>query len=187
MTGKDLFEGTVPRGHSVCRDVPGGQIDQETESGMTMKKTIRRVAAAALAAAWMLLLLAGCGAQNDVKKTISAFESSCRALDVRGMLECINPTISSPILSAMDLFGVEDTSGTLELLTDALDVFGDAGQEAGELIQSIRIKPSSYVFNEAKDQCTVTAELSYGDGDSAIITLRMILKDGSWYIADLDF
>lgn len=152
-----------------------------------MKKIMRRAAAIILTAAVLLSLLAGCGAQSDVKNSISEFESACQALDVKRMLECMNPTISKPILGALDLFGVEDTSGTLEQLAGALDLFGDAGQVTEELVQSIRIKPSNYVFNDAKDKCTVTAELSYGDGDSKIITLQMILKDGNWYISDIDF
>ena len=152
-----------------------------------MKKIMRRVAAAILTAAVLLSLLAGCSPKNDVKSTISKFESACQSLDVKGMLACINPTVAKPILGALDLFGVEDTSGTLEQLAGVLDLFDDAGQATEELVQSIRIKPDNYVFNDAKDKCTVTAELSYGDGDSKIITLQMILKDDSWYIADIDF
>lgn len=152
-----------------------------------MKKMMRRAAAVILMAAVLLSLLAGCGPKNDVKSTISEFESACQSLDVKGMLECINPTVSKPILGALNLFGVEDTSGTLEQLVGALDLFDDAGQVTEELVQSIRIKPNNYAFNDAKDKCTVTAELSYGDGDSKIITLQMILKDESWYISDIDF
>lgn len=152
-----------------------------------MEKMIRRAAAVLLTAAFIVSVLVGCSAKNDVKDTISAFESSCQSLDVKGMLACINPTISKPILSAMDLLGVEDTSGTLELLAGALDLFGDAGQSTEEFVQSIRIKPNSYVFNDAKDECTVTAVLSYGDDDSKIITLQMILKENSWYIGDINF
>lgn len=152
-----------------------------------MKKIMRRWIAVILTVVAMMTLLVGCGAKNKVKATISGFESSCQALDVRGMLACVNPTISNPILNAMDLFGVEDTSGTLEQIVGALNLFGDVGQTTEEFVQSIQIEPSSYVFNDNKDACTVTAMLSYGDGESKIITLKMILKDDSWYIAGISF
>ena len=152
-----------------------------------MKKTMLRWVAVILTVVAMLTFLVGCGAKNKVKATISAFESSCQALDVRGMLACVDPTISTPILGAMDLFGVENTSCTLEQLVGGLDLFGDAGQTAEEYVQSIQIKPSDYAFNDTKDVCTVVAVLSYGDDDSRIITLKMILKDDSWYIADINF
>lgn len=150
-------------------------------------KKMRRAAAVLLTTAVLLSLLAGCGPKNDVKSTISEFESACQSLDVKRMLACVNPTVAKPILDALNLFGVEDTSGTLEQIVGVLDLFDDAGQVTEELVQSIQIKPSNYAFNDAKDKCTVTADLSYGDGDSKIITLQMILKDGSWYISDIDF
>lgn len=147
-----------------------------------MKKKILRSAAALLLAAVMLTLMSGCE-KTDVKSTISKFESSCQALDVKGMLECVNPTISKPVLAAMELLGVGDTSDTLDKLVDILGIFGEAGQTTEEFIQSIKIEPSDYDFNDEKDECTVTATLSYGDGESKTITIQMILNDDVWYIS----
>lgn len=145
------------------------------------------MAAASLASAVLLALLAGCGGKSGVNDTISQFESACHTLDVKGMLKCIDPTIAKPILGAMDLFGVEDTTGTLDQLAGVLDLFDDAGQTTAGVIRSLRLKPNNYVFNDAKDKCTVTAELSYGDGGSRVVILQMVCKDECWYIADMDF
>lgn len=152
-----------------------------------MKTIMRRIAAAILAAAVMLALLAGCGAESSVKDTISEFESACRALDVRGMLECVDPTVSKPVLSALNLLGVEDTSETLTDLIGVLGFFGDADQVTQEFIQSIRITPNDYAFNADKDECSVVAALSYGDDSSETITIHMVCRDDVWYISDFDF
>lgn len=153
----------------------------------TMKKTMQRTAAVILMAVMMLTLLAGCGAKSDVKKTISNFESACQALDVRGMLECFNPTIANPILTAMNLLGVEDTNGALEELVGILGIFEGAGEKTEEFVQSIKIDPNDYTFNDDKDKCTVTAELSYGAKNPKLITIDLMLKDEVWYISDIDF
>ncbi|MGM9606552.1 MAG: hypothetical protein ACI3XJ_03495 [Oscillospiraceae bacterium] len=78
--------------------------------------------------------------------------SACRALDVRGMLECVDPTVSKPVLSALNLLGVEDTSETLTDLIGVLGFFGDTDQVTQEFIQSIRITPNDYAFNADKDE-----------------------------------
>lgn len=152
-----------------------------------MKQTMRRAAAVILMAAMVLTLLTGCGAKSDVKKTISSFESACQALDVRGMLECINPTVSNPILTAMNLLGVEDTSGTLEELVGIIGIFEGAGEKTEEFVQSIEIDPNNFEFNDGKDKCTVSAELSCGEDNTKNITIDLVLKDDAWYISDIDF
>ena len=152
-----------------------------------MKQTVKRMAAVVLAAVMMLTLLTGCGAKGAVKETISNFETACHALDVRGMLECMNPTISKPLLTALNLLGVEDTSGVLEELVGILGIFEGAGEKTEEFVQSIKIAPQKYEFNDDKDKCTVLAELSYGEEKAKTITIDLVLKDETWYISDLDF
>ena len=151
-----------------------------------MKQHIRRIVPLALVSALLLALLAGCGGEkNKVASAISQFEGACQELDVRGMIECMDPAISGPLLSAMDLFGVEDTSGALDQLVGALDLFDGAGQQTEDLVQSIRIEPKEYDFNDDRDTCTVTAELSYGDSEPRSITLQMVLEDETWYIGGI--
>ena len=151
-----------------------------------MSQRIRRMASLALTSVLLLALLTGCGGDKDkVAAAISEFESACQELDVRAMIECMDPAISRPVLSALDLFGVEDTSGMLEQLVGVLDLFEDAGQQTEEFLQSIRIEPKEYEFNDSKDACTVTAELSYGDSEPRSITIQMILEDETWYIGGI--
>lgn len=152
-----------------------------------MKNTVKRFAAMLLAAIMMLTLLTGCGAKSAVKETVDNFETACHALDVRAMLECMNPTVSRPLLAAMDILGVADTSGVLEELVGILGILEGAGEKTEEFIQSIQIDPKEYEFNSDKDKCTVLAELSYGEEKAKTITIDLILKDEVWYISDLDF
>lgn len=152
-----------------------------------MKNTMKRFAAMLLAAIMMLTLLTGCGAKGAVKETISNFETACHALDVRGMLDCMNPTISKPLLTALNLLGVDDTSGVLEELVDVLGIFEGAGEKTEVFIQSIKIDPQDFKFNDNNDKCTVFAELSYGEENTKAVTIDLVLKDEVWYISDLDF
>jgi hypothetical protein len=132
----------------------------------------------------LVAALSGC-AKSEVQSTISTFEAACQDLDVRGAVSCLDPKVSSPILSAMDLLGIEDTSGLLNTLVDTLGVYDPSQGEAEAFIRSIRITPQSYTFNGDKDECTVSAQLSYGEDESDTITLQMILSDGTWYIAGI--
>lgn len=152
-----------------------------------MKKTMHRLCAVILMTVMLLTLLTGCGAKSDIKKTISTFESACQELDVKGMLECMNPIISKPILGAMNLFGVEDTSGLLDKLVGTLSFFEAAGNATEEFIQSIEITPNDFAFNSDKDECTVLAELSCGEENTKTITINLVLRDEIWYISDIDF
>lgn len=151
-----------------------------------MKKSICRGAAVILMAAMMLTLLTGC-AKSKVKNAISEFESACQSLDVVGMLECINPTVSKPILDAMNLLGIEDTSKLLDELVGILNLFEGAGEATEELVQSIKIEPVSYEFNDSSDRCTVTARLSCGEDSTEDITIELVLKDEVWYISSIGF
>ncbi len=151
-----------------------------------MKQRVKRVVALSLAAVMMLMLFTGC-ARSEIKETISKFEAACQALDFKGMLECMNPTIAKPVLSALELFGVTDTSGLLDTLTSTLNIFSTAGDSTEEFIQSIKIKPSGYDFNDAKDECKVSAKLSYGDENEKEITVKMVMKNEAWYISSIDF
>lgn len=152
-----------------------------------MKTTVRRLCAVILMTAMMLTLLTGCGAKGDIKKTISTFESACHELDVKGMLECMNPIISKPILGAMDLFGVEDTSGLLDKLVGTLSFFEAAGEATEEFVRSIEFNPTDFAFNSDKDKCTVLAELKYGEDTTKVVTIEMILRDEVWYIGNIRF
>lgn len=152
-----------------------------------MKKTLKRAAAVVVLAAMMLTLLTGCGAKSGVKATISNFEDACHALDVRAMLECVNPTVAKPILTAMNLFGIGDTSGTLEELVGVLGIFEGAGDKTEEFVQSIQIKANEFEFNSDKSKCSVSAELSYGEDKTEEITINFVLKDEVWYISGIDF
>lgn len=161
--------------------------DYRKEREMNMKKNFRRVAAVLVLAVMMMALLTGCGAKGEVKKTISNFETACNSLDVRAMLECVNPTLSKPILAAMDLFGMEDTSGALDELVGLLGIFPGAGDKTAEFVKAVKIKPVDFTFNEDNDECIVVAELSYGLGKTENIAMEMVLKNEVWYISGINF
>ena len=54
-----------------------------------------------------------------------------------------------------------------------------------ELYQTIKITPRDYTFNDAKDECDVTAEVSYtvdGEQRSDLCTFHCEVVDDNWYI-----
>lgn len=149
-----------------------------------MRKTACRGAAVILMAVMMLAILSGC-AKSKVKHTISEFESACQAVDAAGMLACIDPTISKPLQDAMDLLGIENTSGLFDELVEILNLFEGTGEAAEELVQSIRIEPVSYEFNDSSDKCSVAARISCGGDSAENVVIKLVLKDDVWYISGI--
>lgn len=155
-----------------------------------MKKTLRRAAALALAALMMLTLLTACGGSSGDKagidKTLSAYQSACRDMDVRGMLECMNPSISKPIISMMDMMGMDAAEALLDKAFGMLGMLGEVGEMAEEAIKQYTIKAEDYAFNGDKDECVVTAMVSSGEGVSEEAVIYMVKVDGKWYISGMD-
>ena len=155
-----------------------------------MKKTLRRAAALALAALMMLTLLTACGGSSGdkagINKTISAYQSACRDMDVRGMLECMNPSISKPVLSMMDMMGMDAAEALLDKAFGMLGLLGEVGEMAEESIEQYTIQPKDYDFNGDKDECAVTATVSAGKGTEEETVIYMVKVDGKWYISGMN-
>lgn len=153
-----------------------------------MKKTLRT--AALLTMVVILMAFATGCAKADVKKVIKEFETACRSLDFMGMLDCMDPAIAEPVKGILMLFGANNTDSMLDEVVSLLGIFGDLGSNAETAIQSVSIKPENYMFNDAKDACTVTAALTVETEESSVtrnVTVELILKEEQWYIRSMQF
>jgi len=153
-----------------------------------VKTVMWRILALTLLVVILIGTLCGCGAKSDIDKTLSSFESACHSLDVRGVIECLDPALSDPVLTVLDLIGVDDTSGALDALVDKLNVFGNAGVSTEEFMESLKIKADEYEFSDDKTACDVRAEFQYGTGEephTMDVTIHMIKVDDGWYISSI--
>lgn len=161
---------------------------------MKMKRKLPRIAALLLTLVMCLTLLTGCGEKGKVKALISDFESACQSADVSKMLDCLDPEVAKPVKGVMSLLGI-DASKISDLLDSVVggELFGSSG--IGELLKTdnleeelatLEIKPESYAFNKAKDECSVQVTYSgtfRGEEFSKEGELTCVLRDKTWYLA----
>ena len=105
------------------------------------------------------------------------------------MANCFNPDLVHPVTCLLGLFGVELSD--LDSLLSGLVSFANeySGSELEELYQTIKITPRDYTFNDAKDECDVTAEVSYtvdGEQRSDLCTFHCEVVDDNWYIFGME-
>ena len=150
-----------------------------------MKNTLKRVLCAVMAL-MMLVTIASCGAKSDVNKLIDTFEASCVELDTDGILDCMNPDVVDPVRSVLDLLGVKDLDKILEALVDIIAFVDFKDDDPKSVLETLKIKPENHVFNDAEDECTVTASVSYtvdGSEVTDVVSFKCILVDEAWYIS----
>ena len=153
-----------------------------------MKTKILRTVSVLLIAVMMLGLFTGC-AQFGVRKTIAAFEKGCKELDSELIMECLNPAIMDPLGGALSFLGVDNLDNFLGVLMDVLDFSDFKDETPEEILETLKIKCKSLSFNDDKNECTVSAEISYEVGEETVEKLVFIeceLVDETWYIMGFD-
>ncbi|MBQ2061130.1 MAG: hypothetical protein II458_00425 [Oscillospiraceae bacterium] len=149
-----------------------------------MKRGIIKGVALLMLTVLLVTSLSGC-ANKEVKSLIGRFESSCQNMDVDGILDCCNPAIVSPLRGLLGILGVKDLNGIIENLSSILGAIDFKDDSPEEVLKTLRIKPSKYVTNDAKDGCDVYATLSYTvDGKTTEKSVRITCAKGNdgWYI-----
>lgn len=164
------------------------------EDQMKIKQKLLRSAALLLTFVMLSVMLTGCGEKGKVKGLIADFESACQSADLDAVLDCIDPQVTSPLKSVMGLLGI-DTSKVSELvrLVIGTDLFNDYDLSAlpntdnlKTQLSTLTIKPTSYTFNSAKDECRVKVTYSgslFGEDFSEEGELSCVLRGETWYLA----
>ena len=154
-----------------------------------MKTSLRRAAALVLALMMTAMLLAGCGGDKSaVKSTVKNFEKACQSYSFDGLLDCIDPAISTPIRSLTGLLGISDEA--MGELLQNVSVFAqelgmDEELQTEDVLSTLKIKVKDCQFNDAKDKCTATCTVSYkvnGEKQESEQTIDLVKVDDSWYI-----
>ena len=154
-----------------------------------MKKRMMRIVALALTLILMISLLTGC-AKSGVKEVIGKFEAACVAVDAEAMLDCMDPSVTKPIRSILDLFGPDNLNGIVSDIFKVVDFINFEGTDPEDVLATVKIEPDTYTFNDAKDECKVTAVVTYivdGTEKSQVAIFDCIMVDEVWYIASADF
>lgn len=148
------------------------------------KRNGLRTVALLLVTVLLLGLLSGC-ASSGVRKVISKFEKACQELDADTMLDCLNPTITNPLGDVLDFFGVDSLNSALSGVVKVLGVIDFKDDAPEDVLKTLKIKCKGFDFNDAKDACTVTAQLSYtvdGEKVEKTVLIKCEQVDDAWYI-----
>lgn len=154
-----------------------------------MKKNTLRILSILLITVLMTGTLTGCAAKDkgEIRRLLASFESGCREADLEVILDCCDPQVVKPIKSALNLLGT-DLSNISDLIYGIIGLGGlvqPDENDALQLLQSIRIKPSDYTFHKDQNRCEVTAEISYevgGESYSDGAVINCVNRDGEWYL-----
>lgn len=144
----------------------------------------------------MSLNVCGCGdsQKSQCKEIIENFETSCNALDVTGILNCINPKISDPIKTVLALGNAVSKQKLDEYLVEIIgSVAGELSESIGEkdastseLLSNIQITPKKYSLKSKKGTvyCTALFQVN-GMEFSKYISIEMIKSNDEWYISGI--
>ena len=154
-----------------------------------MKKNTLRILSILLIAILLMGTLTGCSVKDksEIRKLLVSFETGCRDADLEEILDCFDPQVIKPIKSTLNLLGT-DLSDISDLIYGIIGLGGlvqPDENDALQLLQSIRIKPSEYTFHKDQDLCEVTAEISYeagGESYSDTAVINCVNRDGEWYL-----
>ena len=154
-----------------------------------MKKNTLRILAVFLFTVMMAGMLAGCTIKDksEIRSLLATFETGCREADLETILDCCDPQMIKPIKSALNLLGTDlsDVSNLVNGIVGLGGIVSPDENDALQLLQSIRIKPSDYAFLEDQDRCDVTVEVSYavgGESYSGDAVINCVNRDGAWYL-----
>ena len=165
-----------------------------------MKRTVR--IAAALLALELALALTACmgkteteentsGDEEAVRDLIAEFESSCRALDIDGVLKTLDPKIQKTIQKIGDLAGKltgTENAITFENIASALAPEGANidGEALDGALGGLETEITQVTLDGAKATAKVTANASVG-GKNVSVKLDINCKktDGEWYISGI--
>lgn len=140
--------------------------------------------------------ICGCGnsKKSQCKEVIENFETSCNALDVTGILNCINPKISDPIKTVLALGKMVSSEDVEEYLVEIVGSIAGGlsesmeteGASTSELLASIQITPEKYKLKSKKGTvyCTAAFQVN-GMKFTKYIGVDMIKKSDEWYISGI--
>lgn len=155
-----------------------------------MKMKVKKIIALLLCIMLMMQFTA-CGDDSECKKVVEKFETACNENDLDGILDCITPTISSPIKMAIGVAGFLSDVDLSDTFTELLaQLMGTAGNniDAAALFGSMELNITK-TEKDSKERL-VYVDITYeilGEPLKSHGVFRMEEKDKEWYIKSFRF
>lgn len=138
----------------------------------------------------------GCSSaiNTQCKEVIESFETSCNELDVKGVLNCINPKVSDPIKAVLALTNVISDQKLDGYLVEIIgSIAGELSESiaaedvsTSELLAGIQITPKKYKMKSKKGTVYCTATFKINEMEiTKYIGIDMIKSNGEWYISGM--
>ncbi|KIR01531.1 hypothetical protein P261_00345 [Lachnospiraceae bacterium TWA4] len=139
------------------------------------------------------ICLTGCFGKNteEVNNSINEFEYACQNMDVRAILDSIDPDISDPIRLAFALYSGatgQDYEDFIDGIVDTIvgQVFGTTVQPRS-FLSSLEISDTkcSVKKSSASVGCHINFEIA-GEKFKREAIINLIKQDDKWYIVNFD-
>lgn len=133
----------------------------------------------------IMILLCGCSPEaSAIRKTLNEFQSAAQSLDAEGMLDCVDPSVATPIGGAIGALSALTGTETQEILPAILKtVFGE-DVDGSTVMEHISVDHPK--LRVSGDEAQVECELHITTEDSSYTrktTIQMKKIDDKWYIA----
>ena len=119
---------------------------------------------------------------------MTEFESACQKLDVKAMLNCIDPAIARPVSNGLSLVGLFTDIDSENLIEEVFDLLFDKDVDPSEFLSGIQF--SDIEIDRDGDtavvKCILAAEIS-GEHLEYKAEIDMIQEKDYWYISNVRF
>ena len=154
-----------------------------------MKKTLTVIVSVLLVAA-MMLSLAGCGAKGKVKATIKDFQKACNELNVEGVIDCLDPSVSGLLNLGAGLLGALTGSDAESMFNTLSSILASTAESFGiDSFKTLKIKVNDVAANDYTADAKVTFTYTAGSGEEKTSDGTISLKstDEGWKITGVKF
>ena len=154
-----------------------------------MKKTVSVIVSVLLVAA-MLFTLAGCGTKGKVKATVKEFQTACNDLNIEGVINCLDPSVSGLLNLGAGLLGALTGSDAESMFNTLSTVLASTAESFGiDSFKTLKIKVNDVASNDTTADAKVTFTYTAGSGEEKTSDGTISLKntDEGWKITGVKF
>ena len=156
-----------------------------------MKKTVTRIFSVILVLT-LLFSLTSCGEKGKIRGTINSFQKACNALDVEGVVDCLEPTVASILKAGAGLLGGLLGDSNEEVFNKLSSLLGEhSGMVGIESFKTLKIKVNDITVDEdgssAKAQVTLNFIGLTGEEKTLAATLKLTNASDRWLLSGIDF
>lgn len=123
--------------------------------------------------------------KTSIENCLTEFQYACNTLDIRAMLNCIDPSVADPIRVSVGIYGTISDVDNDELLESfSQSITGEDIPEVDEFYQSINIEMLSARSGGKYGSASTTVYFTlFGEDIVRDATFEMVKDHGKWYIS----